>query len=253
MEKPTAILWPNRANTSNTTDISKRYMIRIMPMEEKSSTKECIITKMKPSLLKAYPNAFEILKQEATGHPNALWNQAVCFDIGIGTKQDLDLANAYYILSWVQKMLDNHEMSENFYKPNAVKKLALKPKTAECYKEAVNLSCPSATYQSALCYLNGVGRKKDYKLAVDLFSLACKLNVADAYAGLGDCYVEGHGVPKDFDTAIKYYREAANKGSPIGMCQLGIYYLGFNSYEAMYWLEKSANKGCEDAKQFLFD
>lgn len=252
MEKPTALLWPLPDNLSIGGDISDRYMIQIMSMEEKPSTNECVTTKMKPSLLKAYPNAFEILTQEATGHPNGLWNKAVCFDLGIGTKQDLDLANAYYILSWVQKMLDNHEMPQDVYTSNNLQTLVLKPLTVECYKEAADLGCPSATYQAGLCYLNGIGTEENNKLAVSFFALASKLEVADAYAALGNCFLHGYGVPKNIKNAAMLFCESAKRGSPYGMCNIGIfYYNGGNISEAMKWLEKSANKGFKRAIDIL--
>ncbi len=252
MKKPTAFLWPIPSKLSIADGITGKYSITIMSTEEKPSTNECVTTKMKPSLLKTYPNAFEILKQEATGHPNGLWNQAVCFDIGIGTKQDLDLANAYYILSYVQKMLDNHEAPQDLYTSNNLQTLLLKPPTVECYKEAAGLGCPSAAYQTGLCYLNGIGTEENNELAASFFALASKLEVADAYAALGNCFLHGYGVPKNTTNATTLFCEAAKRGSPYGMCNLGIiYYNGGDISEAMKWLEKSASKGFKQAIDIL--
>lgn len=42
---------------------------------------------------------------------------------------------------------------------------------------------------------------------------------------LGEKHEFGIGVPKDMEAAVKWYRSAAERGSPPGQCALGRFYL----------------------------
>ena len=51
-----------------------------------------------------------------------------------------------------------------------------------------------------------------YKIAATWFLAAAKQGHVAAQMKLASCYEEGYGVPKDTEVAIKWYKEAANKG-----------------------------------------
>lgn len=50
------------------------------------------------------------------------------------------------------------------------------------------------------------------ELAVDLFLKSSEQGNIKAFCNLAICYEEGTGVEKNFETAIAYYRKAANQG-----------------------------------------
>ena len=126
-----------------------------------------------------------------------------------------------------------------------------------------------------------------YKIAAIWFLKAAKKGHLYAQAKLALCYEEGYGVPKDKNAAIKWYREAANKGDETARSkylklkyasktyetviryrmlllvaadngnhnsqyQLGEWFSCHNSQssyreEAFFWFEKAAKSGHGDA------
>ena len=126
-----------------------------------------------------------------------------------------------------------------------------------------------------------------YKIAAIWFFKAANQGHMYAQAKLAVCYEDGYGVPKDKDAAIKWYREAANKGDEAARSkylklkyssntykaiiryritlladadngnrdsqfQLGEWFSCHNSQssygtEAIFWFEKAAESGHGDA------
>ena len=80
----------------------------------------------------------------------------------------------------------------------------------------------------------------------------------DAYAQvfLGVMYNSGLGVPKSFETAVAWYRKAADQGNAFGQVNLGRMYESGRgvpkSFEtAVAWYRKAAAQGNADAKAAL--
>lgn len=76
-------------------------------------------------------------------------------------------------------------------------------------------------YKLAICYLNGDGFPKDYKLAREWFEKAAKSNSGLVQKALGDIYIKGVGVDKNLNEAIKWYLLAANNGNAYAQSFLG--------------------------------
>ncbi len=104
------------------------------------------------------------------------------------------------------------------------------------YRRAMKHGSGPAYYNHALSFLYPAkGSKKDPDTAAELFINAAKLNHTSAIEKLkqlandknkkaitylGVCFENGYCVPKDINSAISYYRQAANLGDDAGMCHL---------------------------------
>jgi len=67
-------------------------------------------------------------------------------------------------------------------------------------------------YELGVSHLNGWGTEQDKALALRCFEIAGDWGDADALTEAGFCYAEGIGCKKDLRVAAKYYRLAAAKG-----------------------------------------
>ncbi|KAI8391048.1 uncharacterized protein BYT42DRAFT_555412 [Radiomyces spectabilis] len=72
-----------------------------------------------------------------------------------------------------------------------------------------------AIYELGVSFRHGWGCKKNKETAVYFFKIAADLGDADAQNDLGHCYYYGHGVKKDLYMAAKYYRKADKQGHGI--------------------------------------
>jgi TPR repeat protein len=77
---------------------------------------------------------------------------------------------------------------------------------------------------------------------------------ADAQTLLGGLYRDGPGVEPDNQEAVRWYRQAADKGEPWGMYNLGAMYangfgVGKNPKEALRWFRKAAAAGNPMARE----
>lgn len=81
-----------------------------------------------------------------------------------------------------------------------------------------------ASYYLGCCYLNGVGKQleADMPNAIKYFEKAANLGCSMSLFRLGRMYENGRGFERNQVTAEKYYRLAAEKGSPNGLYQLSI-------------------------------
>jgi TPR repeat protein len=64
----------------------------------------------------------------------------------------------------------------------------------------------------------------DRATALRLFRESAEKGDSGSQAMLGSCYVNGEGVPKDYAQALKWFRRSADQGDPIGQYQLGVMY-----------------------------
>lgn len=126
-----------------------------------------------------------------------------------------------------------------------------------------------AGFQTALCYLDGIGTERnenlaiellneitekghpnapdvladiyfdglnsiqpDIKRAVQLYEIAAENYNDHAQNALGICYRDGVGVDVDFGKAIHYFQSAANQNNPIAMYHLAMMYLNGKGVDA---------------------
>ncbi|KAG2201546.1 hypothetical protein INT47_007423, partial [Mucor saturninus] len=72
-----------------------------------------------------------------------------------------------------------------------------------------------AIYELGVSFRHGWGCKKNKESAVQFFKIAADLGDPDAQNDLGHCYCQGQGVKKDLVLAAKYYRKADKQGQGI--------------------------------------
>ena len=69
-------------------------------------------------------------------------------------------------------------------------------------------------------------------------------------------FANGEHVQENYETAVKYFRKAAEQGLASAQYNLGyFYYYGHGVPEdedaAQYWMQKAAEQGDKDAAEFL--
>ncbi|MBO4649012.1 MAG: sel1 repeat family protein [Lentisphaeria bacterium] len=111
---------------------------------------------------------------------------------------------------------------------------------------------PEATRMLADCYFSGIGCPQDRQKAVELLKSAAAGGDAEALAKLGFLFEFGNTVKADPVQAHEYYRQAAEKGHPMGQFKYAEAmaegaYPGKNLNDAVEWYRKSAGGGCQQA------
>ena len=250
MKKIVVTLWPNLSQQVVTDGLNGKFTMMVSLSEVEPTEEAYLTNRLSPDSLKKEPNIFEILTKKAKGHPNGLWNLAVCYDCGIGTKQIPDMANAYYLMAWTQAQFDEGKLSIE----TEEKALNLLPFTPsyEAYYDAALKDCPIAAYQAGLCLLNGIGVKEDDLLAVAFFTSATSAGVADAAYALGNCLEHGYGLPMDKKKAASFYQKAADGGSAGGKCNLGILLYNEGQVEkGLQLIKEASDLGFSEASKIL--
>ena len=249
MKKAVITLAPCPSQQVVTDGLNSKF-IMMVSLSEVEPTEEAYLTnRLSPDSLKSEPNIFEILTKKAKGHPNGLWNLAVCYDCGIGTKQIPDMANAHYLMAWNQAQIDEGKFPQ--VKEKELKLIAFTP-AYEAYSDAALKGCPTAAYQAGLCLWNGIGVKENDQMAVAFFTLATTEGVADAAFALGNCFEHGYGIPMDMKKAISFYQIAADGGSAGGKCNLGI--LLYNEGQVakgLQLIKEASELGFSEASEIL--
>lgn len=250
MKKIVVTLWPNLSQQVVTDGLNGKFTMMVSLSEVEPTEEAYLTNRLSPDSLKKEPNIFEILTKKAKGHPNGLWNLAVCYDCGIGTKQIPDMANAHYLMAWTQAQFDEGKFSIE----TEEKALNLLPFTPdyEAYYDAALKGCPIAAYQAGLCLLNGIGVKEDDLLAVAFFTSATSAGVADAAYALGNCLEHGYGLPMDKKKAASFYQKAADGGSAGGKCNLGILLYNEGQVEkGLQLIKEASDLGFSEASKIL--
>jgi len=100
---------------------------------------------------------------------------------------------------------------------------------------------------------------RDYTTAVRVWKRLSENGEADAHMAefwLGNMYYQGKGVPQDFKTAMKWFRQSAEQGSPFAQQSLGDMYrkgegVQLNYKTAVKWYRLAAGKGYTPAHRNL--
>lgn len=95
-------------------------------------------------------------------------------------------------------------------------------------RESAEAGNVCAMMDFGLKYCNGLnGQPPDYQSALAWFRRAADMDVPAAMSRIGDMYYVGDGVPQDDAEAFHWYEKAAAKGFHMAIVQLGrMYYLG---------------------------
>ncbi|MDD4527987.1 MAG: tetratricopeptide repeat protein [Candidatus Margulisbacteria bacterium] len=206
------------------------------------------------------------------GNLTAIFNLAVCYQFGIHTNINLELAVKYYMSGLEIKAEDS---SDRYLQEKISYNLALMSYYGfgmqQNYKKAVDiflkLSLPDAKNVLGVCYALGNGVDPDIKKAIDFFKQAVIIETEPgrkvAQYNLGVCNEEGYGISIDKKCALDLYTKSATYGPLIlqdgyvfAQYKMGlIYHYGEfvtkDIEKAFGWFSKAAEQGYAGAQLYL--
>ncbi len=129
-------------------------------------------------------------------------------------------------------------------------------------KKAADAEMPSAQFSLASCYYNGIGTKKDDRMAFIWAGKAATFGHAGAQNLLGMLFVDGIGkeVPKDVVTGMRWYVRASAQGEAAAIYNIAtLYERGLvhlptapdSLREAFGWYQRAANFGSISAANIV--
>lgn len=92
--------------------------------------------------------------------------------------------------------------------------------SCDWYEAAASQQHAQSTYKLALCYYDGLGRKKDFNEFFQLITKAANYGLADAQLLTGDAFALGLGTEVDRALAIDWYLKAADQGAALAQYKL---------------------------------
>jgi TPR repeat protein len=122
--------------------------------------------------------------------------------------------------------------ASNYYKGIGVKKDY--KKAIELYQMAVDKGHSCAMYNLGYMYYHGKGVQQNYSKAIELYQMAVDKGLSDAMNYLGLIYYNGQGVQQNYDKAIQYFQMAIDKGHSGAMNNLGIMYYNGQDVQQNY-------------------
>jgi TPR repeat protein len=123
--------------------------------------------------------------------------------------------------------------------------------------QSVRLAVVGSEYRLALCFSRGIGVKKDGDQAMRLMKKA--VNYEHQHLGvslleLGKWYNDGTWVDVDIDLALSLWKRSAALNNVDAMFNLGRHFWIIENDEvAVFWFEKAALLGDEEAMRYLKD
>ncbi len=212
-------------------------------------------------------------------HAAAQFDLAVCYEQGIGTEEDKELAVEFYLKAGEQGI-------ENAYTHSGLllKALGRPDAAAKSFRLGAGRRNPVALREYGRALIYGLGVAADVPGAISFLEHAAQtgdaeanLLLAEVYTGnyggvpqspkkmihhlweaanrnfapaqskLGYCYEEGLGVAKDTEVAVKWYMKAAQSGYPTAMINLASCYdlgkgVAMSKPEAFKWYKKAADQ-----------
>ena len=97
-------------------------------------------------------------------------------------------------------------------------------------------------------------KKKDYRSAIEYYTRAAELGIAEAHYEISHMYLEGQGVEKERGKEIHHLEEAAIGGHPYARFRLGVHEGGDGNIEraVKHWIIAST-QGCDKSIKILMD
>ena len=105
------------------------------------------------------------------------------------------------------------------------RKISYSYEMIQSMKEAANQGDIHLQNKLGEVYLEGLGIKKDYAIAIEYFEKAAASGSPIAQINLGGMYIEGHGLEANHAKALSYFQKAANQEHPSAFGCLGFMYL----------------------------
>ncbi|GES98810.1 kinase-like domain-containing protein [Rhizophagus clarus] len=207
--------------------------------------------------------AFKLYEKAANlGDNMAQYNLALMYKEGKYIDKNDEKAFEFFEKSAKGGDLDGIDMLKYCYENGIGTDINIQ-KAFELHQKAANLGNNIAQYELALLYINGENIEKDYNRAFELSEKSAKGNCLGGITILGYCYENGIGTDINkqkafvlYEIAFKLNQSAANLGDSVAQYNLGLMYENGDGIkkdlnQAIYWYEKSANQGNQDAQNGL--
>ncbi len=129
-------------------------------------------------------------------------------------------------------------------------------KAAQWFREAADQKIANADYNLGVLYHQGLGVEKDLDRALYWYREAARLGHPEAQYNLGISYIEGIGTDYNAPLAAAFFESSANKGVVEAAYNLGLIYenaliAGAKPETALLWYKIAADGGSADAKAAL--
>ena len=122
----------------------------------------------------------------------------------------------------------------------------------QSFKKLADKGCPYSQCLVGLMHKNGVGVKKDPKLAFAYFEKSAHQGFADGQRWLGEMYLKGEGTPVDRAKALEWFEKAARNNIVEAQYKIGHLYRTSGAADlkarGTAWLSKAAKTGITDAE-----
>lgn len=154
------------------------------------------------------------------GQVIAAYNAGYCYNAGNGTEKNLEKAFEYFMIAAEGGDMDGQFQVGSFYfegKGNVTVDYA---KAVYWLAKSAEQGCKWAYPRLGVCYQQGLGVRKDYACALDLFARGeehlddySSLLAGYVLNGLGTAYAFGYGTNEDIARGIAYLDRAIEEGS----------------------------------------
>ena len=172
-------------------------------------------------------------KSADQGETIAMSNLGVCYLEGAGVAQDfskavywLEKAEAGGYTATRQQLADARAKLRDGGSVSTVTAQSANAPSSKYSKniEAAKNGDPKAQNVIGICYSEGTGVEKNLETAVYWFRKAAEQGYGVGEYNLGLRYQQGEGVEKDYEQALYWYRKAAGQGMVNAMNNLGVMY-----------------------------
>lgn len=188
--------------------------------------------------------------QASTGEPHALYNLALCYEMGYGPLHDPNKAIELYLQSASSGYPRGICAAGKVYSD-----LREYDKAMECYKKGIDHGILLPFTSIGYCYEMGLGVNVDLAQSVKYYTIAAEKGEFTAQYNLAICYQYGQGVPRDLEKAIYWHTKAASVNTPEACYQLALIYRNSSTSgdkeKGYKYLKKAAQRGNKSAENLL--
>lgn len=213
-----------------------------------------------------HPKSFNLYVQASKqNHAEATFRAAICYELGVGTKQDNMRAMQFYRkAAALGNNLAMHKLALTLLYGKLGQRRNLKEGISWLKRAANNadVNHPEALHDLAQCFEKEKGCPiliADEYYARELYMRAADFGFAPSQFRLGACYEFGLlGVEKDAAQSIKWYSKAAVQGFPEAELALASWYLDGHpkilkpdEFTSFRWVKKAAERAYPKAIYIL--
>ena len=183
--------------------------------------------------------------------PEGQWLLGRCFELGVNTKPDAQVAIRLYRLAAEQGMAMAQRSLGLCFEWGKGVRMDFR-EARRWYGKAAEQGFAAAEYDMGRMY-SAAGNRPE---GINWVLKAAHQGLPYAQTYVGHCFMEGEDVPQDLRKAAYWFAKAAEKGDPEGQFQMGHVYLSGDvvprdEQEAFGWFQRAAEQGHVSAKYML--